>query len=86
MLDTFYFHSANQWKVADSTAADSTALEPLALQLAKVYKPCALQVKKTELMEGVGDTHGIRSRRKEGIVEWLVRVLYIGQNAANIHS
>ena len=33
-------------------------------------------VKKTELMEGVGDTHGMRPRRKEDIVDWLIRVLY----------
>ena len=33
-------------------------------------------VKKTELMEGLADTHGIRTRRKEDIVDWLVRVLY----------
>ena len=33
-------------------------------------------VKKTELMEGVADTHGLRPRRKEDIVDWLVRVLY----------
>ncbi len=58
----------------DATAADCTALLPLALKLAAVYKPCALQVKKTELMEGVGDTHGLRSRRMEYIVDWLVRV------------
>ena len=38
---------------------DCAALRPLALKLAKVYKPCALVVKKTELMEGVADTHGI---------------------------
>ena len=62
--------------MADATAADCTALRPLALKLAKVCKPCALQVKKTELMEGVGDTHGMRSRRKGDIVDWLVRVLY----------
>ena len=60
----------------DAKAADCTALRPLTLKLAKVYKPCALVVKKTELMEGVADTHGIRPRRKEDIVDWLVRVLY----------
>ena len=27
-------------------------------------------------MEGVGDTHGIRSRRREDFVDWLIRVLY----------
>ena len=31
-------------------------------------------VKKTELMEGVADTHAIRPRRKEDIVDWLVHV------------
>ena len=60
----------------DATAADCTALRPLALKLAAAYQPCALQVKKNELMEGAGDTHGIKSRRKEDIVDWLVRVLY----------
>ena len=60
----------------DATTADCTASGPLALKLAKVYKPCALQVKKTELMEGVRNTHGIRSRRKEDNVEWLVQVMY----------
>ena len=60
----------------DAKEADSAALRPLALKLAKVYKPCAQVVKKTELMEGVADTHGIRPRREEDIVDWLVRVLY----------
>ena len=60
----------------DAAMADCTALRPLALKLAKVYKPRALQIKKTELTEGAGDTHGIRSRRKEDIADWLVRVLY----------
>ena len=62
--------------MADATAADCTALRPLALKLAKVYKPCALQFKKTELVEGVGDTHGLRSRRKEDKVDWFVRVVH----------
>ena len=31
---------------------------------------------KTELVEGLADTHGIRAKRKEDIVDWLVRVLY----------
>ena len=44
-------------EMADATAADCTALRPLALTLAKVYKPCALQVQKTELMAGGGDTY-----------------------------
>ena len=33
-------------------------------------------VKKTELMEWLADTHGIRARRKEDIADWLVRALY----------
>ena len=41
----------------DAKDADCAALRPLALKLAKVYKPCALVVKKTELMAGVADTH-----------------------------
>ena len=52
----------------DAKEADGAALRVLALKLAKVYKPCVLVVKETKLMEGVGDTHGPRSRRKEGIV------------------
>ena len=61
----------------DAKEADCAALRlrALALKLAKVYKPCALVVKKTEPMEGVADTHGIRPRRKEDTVDWLVRVL-----------
>ena len=27
-------------------------------------------------MEGLADTHGIRAKRKEDIVDWLTRVLY----------
>ena len=61
----------------DAKEADGTALRPLALKLAKVYKPCALVVKKTKLMEGVGDTHSLRPRRKEDIVDWRIRVLYM---------
>ena len=60
----------------DATNADCTALWPLALKLAKVYNPSALVFKKTELMEGVGGTHGLRPRREEDIADWLVRVLY----------
>ena len=43
----------------DAPEADCTAIRPLALKLEKVYKPCALQIRKTELMEGVGHTHGM---------------------------
>ena len=60
----------------DAKEADCAALRPLALKLAKVYRPCALVVKKAELMERVADAYGIRPRRKEGIVDWLIRVLY----------
>ena len=60
----------------DATLANCTALRPLALKLANVYKPCDLQVKKTALMERIGDTHGMRSRRKETTADWLVRVPY----------
>ena len=62
--------------MGDAKDADCAALRPLALKLAKVYKPCALVVKKTELMEGLADTHGIRAKRKGDIVDWLIRVLY----------
>ena len=51
--------------VAEPKSSDCAALRPLALKIAKVYKPCALVVKKTKLMEGVADTHGIRAKRKE---------------------
>ena len=60
----------------DATTAVCKALRPLTLKAARVYKPCALVVKKTELVEGVGGTHGLRPRRKEDIVDWLVQVLY----------
>ena len=60
----------------EAGAADCTAPRPLALGLAKVYKPCALVVKKTELMGGVANAHGILPWRKEGIADWLMRVLY----------
>ena len=63
-------------EVAEPKSSDCEALRPLALKIAKVYKPCALVVKRTELMEGLADTHGIRCKRKEDIVDWLVRVLY----------
>ena len=62
-------------EMGDAKEADCTALRPLALKLAKVYGPCAQVVKKTELMEGVADTHGVRPRRKGGVVGWLIRVL-----------
>ena len=62
--------------MADPKGSYCDALRPLALKIAKVYKPCALVVKKTELMEGLADTHGIRAKRKEDIVDWLIRVLY----------
>ena len=64
-------------EVTDAKEEDYAALRPLTLKLAKVYncKHCALVVKKTELMEGVADTHGLMPRRNEGIAVGLVRVL-----------
>ena len=62
--------------MAEPKSSDCEALRPLALKIAKVYKPCTLVVRRTELMEGLADTHGIRCKRKEDIVDWLVRVLY----------
>ena len=38
--------------MADATMAYSTALRPLALKLAKVYKPCAVQIKKHNSLRG----------------------------------
>ena len=37
--------------MADAPVADRTALRPLALKMVKVYKPCALPIKKIELMD-----------------------------------
>ena len=56
--------------------SSTSSLRPVALKLAKVYKPCALVVEKAELMEGVDDTHGFRPTRKTDIVHWLIQVLY----------
>ena len=47
----------------------------LPFKLAKVYTPCALVAKKTELMEGAGETHGSGPRREGDIADWPVRVL-----------
>ena len=64
--------------MAEPKGSGCAALRPLALKIAKVYKLCAVVVKKTDLMEGLADTYGIRTRRKGSIVDWLVRsrVLY----------
>ena len=62
--------SGETGEIDDAKDADCTALRPLALKLANVYKPCALAVKKTKLVLGVSvlsDTHGIRPRTKEDI-------------------
>ena len=56
-------------EMGDTKEADCAALRPLSLKLAKVYKPCALVAKTAELMERVGDTHGLRPRRKGGIID-----------------
>ena len=58
----------------DNANADCTARRPLALKLAEVDKPCSLVARKTGLMEGVGDTHGLRPRRRGGVVDWPVRM------------
>ena len=71
-----YDISGEREVLAEAKAADCAALGPSALKIAEVCKPCALVAKKTELMEGVVDTHGIRAKRKEDIVDWLTRVLY----------
>ena len=47
----------------DAKYADCATLRPRALKLTKGFKPCALVVRKTELMEGVADTHGTMPRR-----------------------
>ena len=58
--------------------SDCAALLPLAMKMAKVYKPCSKLVKQTELMEGLGDTYSenydIRPRRRESLVDWLTTV------------
>ena len=61
--------------VAEPKGSGCAALRPLALKIANVFKPCTLVVKKTELMERLADTHGIRTKRKGDIVDWLTRVL-----------
>ena len=64
-LPPFSTQNLDVGEMADATLADFTALRPLAPKLAKVYKPCALQIKKTELMEGAGDTDGT-NKEEEG--------------------
>ena len=60
--------------------SDCTALEPLAAKLAKVYEPCSMLVRQTELMEGLGSTYSqnydIRPRQNECLEDWFVKVLY----------
>ena len=62
------------------TKSDCTALIPLATKLAKVYEPCSILVRQTELMEGLGSTYSqnydIRPRRKESLIDWFTKVLY----------
>ena len=69
--------SGETGEMDEAQNADCSALRPLALKMAKVYNPCALVVKKTGFVEGVGDTHGMRPRRKGDIADWLMRVLYL---------
>ena len=51
--------------------SDCTALEPLASKMAKVYEPCSILVRQTELMEGLGSTYSqnydIMPRRHESL-------------------
>ena len=60
--------------------SDCTALIPLATKMAKVYEPCSILVRQTELMEGLGSMYSqnydIRPRRKEGLVDCFTKVLY----------
>ena len=60
--------------------SDCTALLPVASKMAKVHEPCSKLIKQTELMEGLGDIYSdiydIRPRRREGLVDWLTKVLY----------
>ena len=62
------------------TKSDCTALLPLATNLAKVYEPCSILVRQTELMEGLGSTYlqnyDIGPRRKESLIDWFTKVLY----------
>ena len=70
VIDRAFHDVAGETEEVDyAKEADFAALRPLALKLVKFYQHCALVVKKTELMEGVGDTHGLRPRRKEDIVD-----------------
>ena len=59
--------------------SDCTALAPLATKLAKVYGPCSLLVRQTELMEGLGSTYSqnydLRPRRGESPKDWFAKVL-----------
>jgi hypothetical protein len=60
--------------------SDCTALEPLAKKLARVYEPCSMLVRQTELIEGLGSTYSqnydIRPRQHESLENWFVKVLY----------
>ena len=60
--------------------SDCTALIPLSTKLAKVYEPCSILVRQTELMEGLGSTYSqnydIRPKRKESLIDGFTKVLY----------
>ena len=60
--------------------SDCTALVPLAIKMAKIYAPCSILVRQTELMEGLGSTYSrnydIRPRRKESMTDWFTKLLY----------
>ena len=52
-IDPALHDVAGEAEEMEANESDCAALTPLALKLAKVYNPCALVVKKIELMEGV---------------------------------
>ena len=58
------------------TKADKTMLLPLAQKMGKSFGRCASKQVRTELMEGLGSTHGFHMARKESMDDWLTRVLY----------
>ena len=61
--------------------SDCTSLPSLSIKIAKVYAPCSKLIRHTELTEGLGDTYSenydMRPRRKEGLVDWVTKVLYM---------
>ena len=58
------------------TKADETMLLPLAQKMRKVIDCCTSKAVRTELVEGLGNTHGFDKTRSESMECWLIRVLY----------